>query len=107
MDWIWLLIAGGLEVGWVVGLKATAGFTKPGPSVLTLIGMVASVACLAVAARTIPLGVAYAVWTGIGTVGAVVLGIVLHDEPANALKCVFIGLIVAGIIGLKVTAADS
>ncbi len=94
-------IAGLLEVGWAVGLKYTDGFTRLWPSVATGIALIASMALLGVALRTLPLGTAYAVWTGIGTVGTAVLGIVLFREPATAMRLVCIGLIVAGIIGLK------
>lgn len=101
MAWFYLLIAGLLEVGWAVGLKYTEGFTRPVPSVLTLVSMVASVVMLGLALRTLPLGTAYAVWTGIGTLGTVIFGIVLFSEPANALRLACIGLVVAGIVGLK------
>ena len=101
MAWVVLFIAGLLEVGWAVGLKYTEGFTRLWPSVATGVALVASMILLATAVRTLPLGTGYAVWTGIGTVGTAVLGIVLFREPATALRLVCIGLIVAGIIGLK------
>ncbi len=101
MAWVVLFIAGLLEVGWAVGLKYTDGFTRLWPSVATGIALIASMALLGVALRTLPLGTGYAVWTGIGTVGTAVLGIVLFREPATAMRLVCIGLIVAGIIGLK------
>jgi quaternary ammonium compound-resistance protein SugE len=104
MPWIVLFVAGLLEVGWAVGLKHTAGFTRFVPSLLTLICMAASLGLLGLALRTLPLGTAYAVWTGIGTIGTTVLGIVLYAEPATALRLVCIGLIVAGIAGLKIGA---
>ena len=102
MAWVYLLVAGLLEVGWAVGLKYTEGFTRILPSALTLASMVASVVMLGLALKTLPLGTAYAVWTGIGTVGTVALGIWLFAEPADALRLACIALIVAGIVGLKV-----
>lgn len=101
MNWILLLVAGLLEVGWAVGLKYTAGFTRLWPSVFTLVTMAGSVGMLGLALRTLPLGTAYAVWTGIGTVGTAVAGMLLQGEPAGALRLLSIGLIVAGIVGLK------
>lgn len=101
MSWFILLLAGLLEVAWAVGLKYTEGFTRLTPSVLTLAAMVASVGLLGLALRHLPLGTAYAVWTGIGTVGTAVLGMVLLGEPAGALRLGCIALIVAGIVGLK------
>ena len=101
MAWVVLFIAGLLEIGWAVGLKYTEGFTRLWPSLGTAAALIASMGLLALALRTLPLGTAYAVWTGIGTVGTAVLGIVLFREPATALRLVFIGLIVIGIVGLK------
>ena len=101
MAWFLLVIAGLLEVGWAIGLKYTVGFTRVVPSVLTITAMVASMGLLGLAIRTLPLGTAYAVWTGIGTVGSVILGIVLFGEPATVVRIVCILLIVAGIVGLK------
>jgi quaternary ammonium compound-resistance protein SugE len=101
MAWLLLLIAGLLEVGWAVGLKYTEGFTRLVPSVLTLICMAASVGMLALALKTLPMGTAYAVWTGIGAVGTAILGIVLFGDPAGIARIGCIGLIVAGIVGLK------
>jgi quaternary ammonium compound-resistance protein SugE len=98
-----LLVAGLLEVGWAIGLKYTEGFTKLWPSVGTAISMVLSVVLLGWAMRSLPVGTAYAVWTGIGAVGTVILGIVLFHEPANAARLACVGLIVAGILGLKLT----
>ena len=100
--WITLTIAGLLEIGWAIGLKYADGFTKPVPSALTLIAMGASMWLLAEATRTLPIGTAYAVWTGIGAVGTAVLGMVLFGEPRTALRLTCIVLIVAGIVGLKV-----
>jgi quaternary ammonium compound-resistance protein SugE len=102
MAWVWLTVAGLLEVVWAVGLKYTDGFTRLWPSVITIAAMVASVYCLAVAVRTIPLGTGYAVWTGIGAVGVAILGMVLFGESAALLRIGAILLIVAGIAGLKV-----
>jgi quaternary ammonium compound-resistance protein SugE len=101
MAWLILLVAGLLEVGWAVGLKYTQGFTRLGPTLLTGASMVASLGLLGLALKSLPLGTAYAVWTGIGTVGTAVLGILLFDEPAEALRLAAIGLIVLGIVGLK------
>jgi quaternary ammonium compound-resistance protein SugE len=102
MAWIWLSVAGLLEVVWAVGLKYTDGFTRLWPSAITLAAMVASVYCLAVAVRTIPIGTGYAVWTGIGAVGVAILGMALFGEAASLLRIGSILLIVAGIAGLKV-----
>ena len=104
MAWIILLLAGLLEIGWAIGLKYTDGFTKLVPTVLTATSMVASVVLLGIAVRTLPLGTAYAVWTGVGMVGTVILGIVLFAEPATAIRLGCISLIIAGIAGLKFTA---
>lgn len=103
MAWIVLLVAGLLEVGWAIGLKYTEGFTRFWPSVGTAISMVLSVVLLGWAMRSLPVGTAYAVWTGIGAVGTVILGIALFQEPANAARLICVGLIVAGILGLKLT----
>ncbi|MPZ37315.1 MAG: quaternary ammonium compound efflux SMR transporter SugE [Rhizobiales bacterium] len=101
MAWLYLLIAGLLEVGWATGLKYTDGFTRLVPSIWTVGSMAASLLFLGLALKTLPLGTAYAVWTGIGAVGVAILGIVLFAEPANALRLGSIGLIVGGIVGLK------
>ena len=101
MTWIILLIAGLLEVAWAVGLKYTHGFTRLVPSVFTLGSMAASVFLLGLAMRQLPLGTAYAVWTGIGTVGTAIAGMILLGEPAGAMRLGCIALIVAGILGLK------
>jgi quaternary ammonium compound-resistance protein SugE len=101
MAWTLLFIAGLLETGWAIGLKYTEGFTRPIPSVLTAIAMVASVILLGLALKTLPVGTAYAVWTGIGAVGTAVLGMALFGDPATVARLVSIGLIVAGITGLK------
>ena len=104
MAWAMLFVAGLLEIGWAIGLKYTDGFTKLTPSVLTIVSMIASVILLGLSLKTLPVGTAYAVWTGIGTVGTALLGIWLLGEPAAVVRLVCIGLIVAGIIGLKVVA---
>ena len=102
MAWTYLFIAGLLEIGWAVGLKYTDSFTKLVPSVLTLGSMLASIVMLGLALKTLPIGTAYAVWTGIGAVGTAALGIVLFAEPATVARLASIGLIVAGIVGLKI-----
>jgi quaternary ammonium compound-resistance protein SugE len=99
--WIMLLIAGLLEIGWAIGLKYAEGFTRLWPSVLTIAAMIVSMYLLALAAKTLPIGTAYAVWTGIGTVGAAALGIALFSESSDWKRMVCIVLIVAGIVGLK------
>lgn len=101
MAWLLLAVAGLFEIGWAVGLKYTDGFTRLWPSVWTGLAMVVSVVLLALAVRTLPIGTAYAVWTGIGAAGTAILGIYLFGEPATALRLACIALIVAGIVGLK------
>jgi quaternary ammonium compound-resistance protein SugE len=107
MAWVVLFVAGLFEIAWAVGLKYTAGFTRLWPTVATAAALVASMGLLGVALRTLPLGTAYAVWTGVGSVGTAVLGIVLFREPATAMRLVCIGLIVAGIIGLKLASGSA
>ncbi|ATQ77616.1 quaternary ammonium compound-resistance protein SugE [Massilia violaceinigra] len=104
MAWIYLFVAGLLEVGWAVGLKYTHGFSRLVPSVLTLAAMAGSVGLLGLALRHLPLGTAYAIWTGIGTVGTAVFGMLVLGEPAGAMRLACIALIVAGILGLKLLA---
>jgi quaternary ammonium compound-resistance protein SugE len=99
--WALLVLAGLFEIGWAIGLKYTEGFTRPWPTAATVLAMIASIVLLAFAVRTLPIGTAYAVWTGIGTAGAVVLGIILFAEPATALRLFFVAMIVGGIVGLK------
>ena len=106
MAWLILLAAGLLEVGWAVGLKYTEGFTRPLPTILTLVSMAASLGLLGLALRSLPLGTAYAVWTGVGTVGTAILGIVLFRESADPARILCIGLIVAGIAGLKLASPN-
>ncbi len=101
MAWLLLVVAGLLEVGWAIGLKYTEGFSRPVPTVLTLGAMVASVGLLGVAMKTLPVGTAYAVWVGVGAVGTAALGMVLFGELASVGRLVSLGLIVAGIVGLK------
>ena len=101
MAWIILFLAGVLEIGWAVGLKYTEGFTRPIPTLLTVGSMVASLALLGLSLKALPLGTAYAIWTGVGTLGTAVLGIALFGEDASVARLACIGLIVAGIAGLK------
>ena len=103
MAWLELLLAGGLEVFWSTFMKLSEGFTRPLYTVLTLIGLALSFLFLSQATRVLPLGTAYAIWTGIGAVGAVVVGIVIFREPVTALRMVFVVLLLTGIIGLKAT----
>ena len=101
MAWVVLAVAGLLEIGWAIGLKYTDGFTRLGPTVATVAAMATSIGLLGLAVRTLPVGTAYAVWTGIGTVGTVLLGMYLFAEPISAMRLLFIAMIVGGIIGLK------
>jgi len=104
MAWVTLVLAGLFEIGWAVGLKYSQGFTRLWPSVATVLSMAVSLTLLGLALRTLPLGTAYAMWTGIGAVGTVLLGIALFGEPASAGRLACEGLIVAGIVGLKLLA---
>ncbi|MBW8808439.1 quaternary ammonium compound efflux SMR transporter SugE [Lysobacter capsici] len=101
MSWILLVLAGLFEVGWAIGLKYTEGFTKLWPSVGTVAAMIVSLGLLGLAMKSLPVGTAYAIWVGVGAVGTVILGIVLFNEPVNALRIVSVVLIVAGLVGLK------
>lgn len=101
MAWITLVVAGLFEIGWAVGLKYTDGFTRVWPTVGTAAALVASMALLGIAVRALPIGTAYAVWTGIGAAGTALLGLWLFDEPATAARLLCIGLILAGVLGLK------
>lgn len=103
MPWVYLFVAGLLEVGWAIGLKYTQGFTRLWPSVLTIAAIVASMYLLAVAARSLPIGTAYAVWVGIGAAGTALLGILLFDEPVTPGRALFLTLLVVSIAGLKLT----
>ena len=104
MAWLYLLVAGLLEIAWAIGLKYTDGFTRLVPSLWTVASMALSLLFLGLALKTLPVGTAYAVWTGIGAVGVAILGIILFAEPATAARLGCIGLIVAGIVGLKLVA---
>ena len=104
MAWVYLILAGLLEVGWALGLKYTDGFTKLMPSILTVAAMIGSFALLGQALRVLPIGTAYAIWTGIGAVGTAILGVLLFAEPLTAARVYFLLLIVCGIVGLKFTA---
>jgi quaternary ammonium compound-resistance protein SugE len=106
MAWVVLLFAGLFEIGWAVGLKYSQGFDRLWPPLATLLSMAVSLALLGVALRSLPLGTAYAIWTGIGTVGTVILGIAIFGEPASAARLMCAGLIVAGIVGLKLLASN-
>lgn len=106
MHWTYLLIAAAFEIAWAIGLKTTHGFTRLWPSVFTLLAMVVSLWLLALAVRTIPVGTAYAIWTGIGAVGTAIFGIILFAEPATWPRLCCIGLIVAGLVGLKIASPD-
>lgn len=102
MAWFYLLIAGLFEIGWAIGLKYTDNWTRLWPTLLTIAAMILSVVFLDLAVKTLPIGTAYAAWTGIGAVGTVILGMILFSEPATAVRLGCIALIVAGIVGLKV-----
>jgi quaternary ammonium compound-resistance protein SugE len=105
MAWVYLFFAGLFEISWAVGLKYTAGFSRLLPTVFTIASMVASLGLLGLALKSLPVGTAYAVWTGIGTLGTAALGIVLFAEPASVARLMCIGLIVTGIVGLKLVTA--
>jgi len=106
MKWLILIVAGLFEMGWAVGLKYSQGFAKLIPSIFTIVGMIASFYFLSLALKSLPLGTAYAIWTGIGTVGTVILGIILFKEPIDIIRLICIGFIVVGIVGLKVVSPD-
>ena len=103
MTWFVLILAGLFEIGWAIGLKYTDGFTRLWPSIATLLSMIISIGLLGIAMKSLPVGTAYAIWVGIGAIGTVVLGIVLFGEPANTLRIASLALIVAGIVGLKLS----
>lgn len=103
MAWVLLIVAGLLEVCWAIGLKYTDGFRRPVPSVLTAAAIVASMVLLAIAARTLPIGTAYAVWVGIGAAGAVVMGMILFGEPVTAGRVFFLVLLLVALVGLKMS----
>lgn len=106
MAWIWLLIAGLFEVAWAIGLKYTEGFSRLGPSAFTLAAMGASMYFLSAAVKELPIGTAYAVWTGIGAAGTALLGMLLLGEPKEVARFCCLGLIIAGIIGLKILSPE-
>jgi quaternary ammonium compound-resistance protein SugE len=106
MDWILLVVAGLFEIGWAIGLKYTEGFTRLWPTLWTVGAMIVSLALLGLALKTIPIGTGYAVWTGVGAAGTAILGIILFAEPATVLRLGSIGLIVAGIVGLKLVSPN-
>ena len=101
MNWILLVVAGLCEVAWAIGLKYTEGFTRPWPTIGTISAMLVSIWLLGIAMKSLPVGTAYAVWVGIGAVGTAILGIILLNESASAARLASLGLIVAGIVGLK------
>ncbi|NRT80250.1 quaternary ammonium compound efflux SMR transporter SugE [Clostridium beijerinckii] len=105
MTWLMLIVAGLFETGWAIGLKYSEGFTRLIPSVFTIIGMIASFYFLSLALKSLPLGTAYAIWTGIGTVGTIALGIILFKEPVDIIRLICIGFIVIGIVGLKIVSS--
>jgi quaternary ammonium compound-resistance protein SugE len=105
MNWAILVIAGLFEVGWAIGLKYTNGFTRLWPTVWTVLSMVISLGLLGVAMKSLPVGTAYSVWVGVGAIGTVILGIVLLGEPASAARMISVALILAGIVGLKLSSA--
>ena len=106
MAWVVLIVAGLFEIGWAIGLKYTEGFTRLVPTLATAAAMVVSLGLLGIALKTLPVGTAYAVWTGVGSVGTALLGILLFGESTSALRLACIGLIVAGIVGLKFVTPD-
>ena len=101
MPWIILVLAGLFEIGWAIGLKYSDGFSRLWPSVYTVVAMAISLGLLGIAMKSLPVGTAYAIWVGVGAVGTVILGIVLFDEPVNGLRIASVGLIIAGLVGLK------
>ncbi|MBN9399575.1 MAG: multidrug efflux SMR transporter ['Candidatus Kapabacteria' thiocyanatum] len=103
MAWLILIVAGIFEVGFAIGMKYTDGFTKPLPTILTVLSVVISMVLLGIAMKTLPAGTAYAIWTGIGTVGTVILGIILFQEPVTVVRMLCVALIIGGLVGLKMT----
>lgn len=103
MNWAILVVAGLFEIGWAIGLKYTEGFTRLWPTVWTILSMIISLGLLGVAMKTLPVGTAYSVWVGVGSVGTVILGIVLLGEPVSAARIISVALILAGIVGLKLS----
>lgn len=107
MAWLYLFIAGIFEIAWAIALKYSDGFSKLWPSVITVVGMTISIYFLAIALKTLPIGVAYSIWTGIGAIGTVVLGMILFDESKDLLKIIFILLIATGIVGLRIFSGNT
>ncbi len=105
MSWFLVFVSGLLEVGWAIGLKASAGLTRPLPTALTILGMLASFSLLSIAVRQLPIGTAYAVWVGIGAIGTAILGVILYEEPLSAMRLLCLALVMAGIVGLKLTSS--
>jgi quaternary ammonium compound-resistance protein SugE len=105
MNWFILVLAGVFEIGWAIGLKYTEGFTRLWPTVGTILAMIVSLSLLGIAMKNLPVGTAYSVWVGVGSIGTVVLGILLFGEPASAGRLISVALILAGIVGLKLAAA--
>ena len=105
MNWLILIVAGLFEVGWAIGLKYTEGFTRLWPTVGTALSMIVSLWLLGIAMKELPVGTAYSVWVGVGSIGTVILGILLFGEPASAGRLISAGLIISGIVGLKLAAA--
>jgi quaternary ammonium compound-resistance protein SugE len=105
MNWFILVLAGVFEIGWAIGLKYTEGFTRLWPTIGTILAMIVSLSLLGIAMKNLPVGTAYSVWVGVGSIGTVVLGILLFGEPANAGRLISVALIRAGIVGLKLAAA--
>ena len=103
MAWVYVLVAGVFEIVWITGIKYADGFTRLWPSVGTVVAMAVSMVCLSLAVRVIPIGTAYAVWTGIGAVGAAIMGMILFNEPRDVARLLFIVLIVSGVVGLKLS----
>ena len=106
MAWLLVIVSGLLETGWAIGLKTSDGFTKPLPTALTIAGMIASFILLSIAARTLPIGTAYAVWVGIGALGTAILGVILFDEAVTVLRVISLVLLIAGIVGLKLSSSS-
>ncbi|WP_105619423.1 quaternary ammonium compound efflux SMR transporter SugE [Vallitalea okinawensis] len=106
MSWFYLIIAGVFEVVWAAGLKYSNGFTRLYPSIITVIGMIISFYFLSIATKTLPIGTAYAIWTGIGALGSIIVGIILFKEPFSLLRVLFLMLILIGILGLKLTSTS-
>lgn len=107
MSWLVLVIAGIFEIGWAIGLKYTEGFTRLWPTVGTVVSMIISLALLGIAMKELPVGTAYAVWVGVGAVGTAILGIMLFGDSANTMRLASLGLIIAGIIGLKLASPST